>query len=127
YAGHKVLIQLIKNPVGATEVLKTVDLNSNILLAVNSNEADGQDISWINDAEFEILRGAKKEIVVSGVRAKEMAERLEKAGCKNYKIVNDVKDAVAYISKVSDNDITMLPNYTAYMTISKMKGFKKCC
>ena len=46
---HKVLIQLIKNPVGATEVLKTVDLDSNIFIAVNDNAADGRDFSWINN------------------------------------------------------------------------------
>ena len=51
---HKTIIQLIKNPAGTNEVLKTVNLNSNILIAMNNNVADGTDISWINQVNFEI-------------------------------------------------------------------------
>ncbi|MEE0494913.1 MAG: MurT ligase domain-containing protein, partial [Cyanobacteriota bacterium] len=54
--GHKTLIQLIKNPTGASEVLKTVDLSSNIVIAINDNYADGRDISWLWDSDFEQLK-----------------------------------------------------------------------
>ena len=125
--GKRTLIQLIKNPVGANEVLKTVDADSNLLIAINDNYADGRDISWLWDAEFEFLKKVKKEIVVSGTRANDMALRLKYAGIntKNIKIIGDIKKAVDYIGKSADNNITILPTYTALLKLNKIKKLKK--
>ncbi len=126
--GHKTLIQLIKNPIGANEVLKTVDLNSNIMIAINDNYADGRDVSWLWDADFSVLKNAKNEIVVSGIRANDMALRLKYAGVgvEKIKIIDNIKKAVDYIGKKSENDITILPTYTALLKINKLKELKKC-
>lgn len=123
--GHKALIQLIKNPTGASEVLKTVDLSSNIVIAINDNYADGRDISWLWDSDFEQLKNAKKLVITSGIRAKDMATRLKYAGIPQEKIIveEDIKSAIALAAK-SDNieeRITILPSYTALLKISKMK------
>ena len=123
--GHKTLIQLIKNPTGASEVLKTVDLNSNIVIAINDNYADGRDISWLWDSDFEQLKNAQKLVITSGTRAKDMATRLKYAGISQDKIIveEDIKSAIALAAK-SDNieeRITILPSYTALLKISKMK------
>ena len=123
--GKKVLIQLIKNPIGANEVLKTVDLESNILIVINDNYADGRDVSWLWDAQFELLKNAKKEIVVSGIRANDMALRLKYADIENVKIIDDIDRAVEYLSKKAEYNITILPTYTALLKINKMKGFKE--
>ena len=123
---HEVIIQLIKNPAGTNEVLKTVDLNSNILIAANNNIADGTDISWINQANFEQLATANKEIITSGLCANEVAERLKKAGIKNIKIIPQIDKAVEYIGKNADNNITILTTYTALLKIDKIKEMKKC-
>ena len=124
--GHNTLIQLIKNPAGTNEVLKTVDLDSNILIAVNNNIADGTDVSWINQADFEKLGNARREIVVTGLCANEMSKRLEDAGAKNIKTISDINKAVEYIGKTSDNNITVLTTYTALLKIDKIKEMKKC-
>lgn len=123
--GKRTLIQLIKNPIGANEVLKTLDLNSNILIAINDNYADGRDVSWLWDAEF--FGEAKKEVVVSGTRAYDMALRLKYAGLQvnKIKIIPDLKKAVDYIGKIADNDITILPTYTALLKLNKIKELKK--
>ena len=123
--GHKTLIQLIKNPTGASEVLKTVDLSSNIVIAINDNYADGRDISWLWDSDFEQLKNAQKLVITSGIRAKDMATRLKYAGIPQEKIMveEDIKSAIALAAK-SDNieeRITILPSYTALLKISKMK------
>ena len=123
--GHKKLIQLIKNPTGASEVLKTVDLSSNIVIAINDNYADGRDISWLWDSDFEQLKNAQKLVITSGIRAKDMATRLKYAGIPQEKIIveEDIKSAIALAAK-SDNieeRITILPSYTALLKISKMK------
>ena len=122
--GKKALIQLIKNPIGANEVLKTVDKDSNILIIINDNYADGRDVSWLWDAEFELLNGTKKEIVVSGLRAEDMALRLKYAGIQNIKIVKDINKAVEYLGKTADNNITILPTYTALLKINKNNNLR---
>ena len=123
--GHETLIQLIKNPTGASEVLKTVDLSSQILVAINDNYADGRDISWLWDSDFEQLKNAEKPIITSGIRARDMAVRLKYAGVPVEKIIveEDIKTAVEIATK-SDNieeRVTILPSYTALLKISKMK------
>ena len=61
--GHKSVIQLIKNPTGASEVLKTVNTDNDILIVINDNYAEGRDVSWLWDADFELLQGATKRII----------------------------------------------------------------
>lgn len=123
--GHPTLIQLIKNPTGASEVLKTVDINSNILIAINDNYADGRDISWLWDSDFEQLKNAQKLVITSGTRAKDMALRLKYAGIPQEKIIvqEDIKQAIEIASKDenSEQKITILPSYTALLKITKMK------
>ena len=134
--GKRTLIQLIKNPIGANEVLKTVDSDSNLLIIINDNYADGRDVSWLWDAEFEVLnpsptRGegdcSYREIVVSGTRANDMALRLKYAGIdtNKIKVISDIGKAVDYIGKSADNNITILPTYTALLKLDKMKNLKK--
>ena len=125
--GHRTLIQLIKNPIGANEVIKTLDLNSNLLIAINDNYADGRDVSWLWDAEFEGVNETKKELVVSGTRAYDMALRLKYAGVneRQIKIIPDLKKAVDYIGNTADNDITILPTYTALLKLNKIRKLKK--
>lgn len=119
--GNPVLIQLIKNPTGASEVLKTVDLNSNIVIAINDNYADGRDISWLWDSDFEQLKNAKKLVITSGIRANDMATRLKYAGIPQEKILIEpnIKQAIDIASK--DGKTTLLPSYTALLSISKNK------
>ena len=125
--GKRTLIQLIKNPVGANEVLKTVDENSDLLIIINDNYADGRDVSWLWDAEFERLSSVKKEIVVSGTRANDMALRLKYAGVNEtgIKIIPDIKKAVDYIGETADNDITILPTYTALLKLNKIRKLRR--
>lgn len=123
--GHQVLVQLIKNPTGASEVLKTVDLNSNILVIINDNYADGRDVSWLWDADFEFLQNAKNPITVSGYRAKDMAVRLKYAGVDGAQIsvIPRIDDAVEHLLNTLDinEKITILPTYTALLKMQKSK------
>ena len=122
--GKRTFIQLIKNPIGANEVLKTVDLDSNILIIINDNYADGRDVSWLWDADFGLLKEAKKQIVVSGLRANDMALRLKYADIKDIKIIPDIDEAIEYMKHAEGNEITILPTYTALLKINKNKNLK---
>ena len=124
--GKRTLIQLIKNPIGANEVLKTIDSDSNLLIIINDNYADGRDVSWLWDAEFEGIGVNKHEIIVSGTRANDMALRLKYAGIDTdkIKVIGDIEKAVDYVGKSADNNITILPTYTALLKLDKIKKLK---
>jgi len=121
--GHQVLVQLIKNPTGASEVLKTVDLASNILIIINDNYADGRDVSWLWDADFEYLKEVKNTITVSGTRANDMAVRLKYAGVPTDKIaiMPDIDYSIQYLLNSLDinEKITILPTYTALLKMQR--------
>jgi lipid II isoglutaminyl synthase (glutamine-hydrolysing) len=76
-------ILLVKNPAGANEVLRTLALEPgehDLLGALNDKIADGRDVSWIWDADFELLAGRVRRVTCAGTRAAELALRLKYAG-----------------------------------------------
>ncbi len=84
-ADKPVSILLIKNPAGANEVLRTLRLEAesepvDLWIALNDRIADGRDVSWVWDADFELLAGGVRRVVCAGTRAPEMALRLKYAG-----------------------------------------------
>ena len=117
--GNPAVIQLIKNPTGASEVLKTVDLKSNIVIAINDNYADGRDISWLWDSDFEQLKNAEKLVITSGCRANDMATRLKYAGIPQEKIIVEPNIKKAIDKATTTGKTTILPSYTALLKINK--------
>ena len=76
-------ILLVKNPAGANEVLRTLALEPgehDLLGVLNDQIADGRDVSWIWDADFEQLAGRVRQAICSGSRAADLAARLKYAG-----------------------------------------------
>lgn len=124
--GKNVLIQLIKNPVGAGEVLQTVndDPNARILIIINDDYADGRDVSWLWDANFDILKNYNKPIIVSGKRYADMAVRLKYAGIssKNIILEKDIKKAIKFSVKntLPNEKLYVLPTYTALLKMQKI-------
>ncbi len=87
-----ICLLLAKNPTGFNEVLRTLfseGLTRHILFILNDNIADGQDVSWIWDVDFERAAGQTQTLVVSGTRALDLAIRLKYAGIaqKNMTII----------------------------------------
>lgn len=119
--GKNTLIQLIKNPVGATEVLKTVvnDPNSRMIIAINDNYADGRDVSWLWDAEFELLHTHAKQLICSGDRANDMAVRLKYAGVQDSSITieENIRTAIEAMTQDIENNekLYILPTYTVLL------------
>ena len=82
-ATRELRILLVKNPAGANEVLRTLALEPgehDLLGVLNDHIADGRDVSWIWDADFELLAGAVRRATCSGTRAADLAARLKYAG-----------------------------------------------
>jgi len=124
--GKNALVQLIKNPVGASEVLRLIVDNkkSTLLIVLNDNYADGRDVSWIWDANFEILKDYKQKIVVSGQRAYDMAVRLKYAGVdeKQFEVISDLKEAIkrALSQTLKEDTLLILPTYTALLKMQNI-------
>jgi UDP-N-acetylmuramyl tripeptide synthase len=123
--GRDVSILLVKNPAGTNEVLRTLTLEGGQLdlwLALNDGIADGRDVSWIWDADFELLAGRARRITCSGTRAEEMALRLKYAGV-DAPIEVDRELGRSFDAAVAGGDggpLFALPTYTALLELREL-------
>lgn len=125
YDGLAVPLLLIKNPTGANEVLRTItgdDAVFDLWVALNDNIADGRDVSWVWDADFERLAGSVRRVLCSGSRAEEMALRLAYAGVERNAIAVDrrIYDSFATAARGAREDgvpLRALPTYTALLEL----------
>jgi UDP-N-acetylmuramyl tripeptide synthase len=121
-AGRELSILLVKNPAGANEVLRTLALEPgehDLLLVLNDRIADGRDVSWIWDADFEVLAAGARRAVCSGSRAPEMALRLKYAGvpADRLAVVGDLGRALDDALAGGDGPLYALPTYTAMLAL----------
>lgn len=121
----KLVTFLIKNPAGANEVIRTISKQTkiNLLVILNDKIADGRDVSWIWDTNWEILKDKTRNVFTAGNRSFDMALRLKYAGLKLSK-KNIYKEGNYSISKIlhklSNKDtLIILPTYTALLSIQK--------
>lgn len=120
-----VKIILVKNPAGYNQAIDTLRLDTedfSTVFMLNDNYADGQDISWIWDVEFEKLSQMPiKDIFISGTRLYDLAVRLKVAGLKEESFVIE-KDYNALTEKIrnsSTSRIYILATYTAMINYRK--------
>jgi UDP-N-acetylmuramyl tripeptide synthase len=131
-AGDKeVFLLLIKNPVGFNEILRTFVASPaapgagatnarHVLIAINDNHADGRDVSWLWDVDFEMLAGKDEtRFSVSGIRAQDMAVRLKYAELPVDNVVPNRKEALlsALEATPPGEMLYVLPTYTAMLEI----------
>ncbi|MFN8635044.1 MAG: Mur ligase family protein [Chloroflexota bacterium] len=121
---RELFLALVKNPVGFGEVLRTIlsdGRERTLLIAINDNFADGTDISWLWDVDFEQLQGHVKIAVCAGTRAEDMAVRLKYASVPEERIVvlDDARAALAEaLARASAGEtIYVLPTYTAMLEL----------
>jgi lipid II isoglutaminyl synthase (glutamine-hydrolysing) len=123
-ATREMRILLVKNPAGANEVLRTLALEPgehDLLGVLNDQIADGRDVSWIWDADFEQLAGRVRRATCSGSRAADLATRLKYAGIEpdRIEIRPELPDALAEATIAGDRSSTLyaLPTYTAMLAL----------
>ena len=118
-----VRIVLVKNPAGCDRALEFLASQSEDVLPIfclNDNAADGTDVSWIWDADYESLLAARRyaSIGVYGVRAQDMRLRLKYAGADEAAItVYDTADDLAAAVQKAGKPVVLLPNYTSMLTV----------
>ena len=119
----------IKNSAGANEAIATLLDGSPptlALVALNDELADGRDVSWIWDVDFEPLLGGLERVVVSGSRAEELALRFAYGGLARERI-----DVVPALEQALDRgleltptgaELVVLPTYTAMLVLRRLLG-----
>jgi UDP-N-acetylmuramyl tripeptide synthase len=130
---RKLLMLLIKNPAGANEAVRTIvdgGAPSLAVVALNDAIADGRDVSWIWDVDFEPLIGGLDRLVAAGDRAAELALRFKYGG-----LAADAIEVVPSLQRALDRgleltppggELLVLPTYTAMLGLRKIiagRGF----
>jgi lipid II isoglutaminyl synthase (glutamine-hydrolysing) len=120
--GRSMSILLVKNPAGANEVLRTLALEGEALDlfgVLNDNTADGRDISWVWDADWELLAPSVRRMTCSGTRAAELALRLKYAGVPTDRlsVVPGLADGLDAALADGSGPLYALPTYTALLEL----------
>ena len=120
---HTLSLLLIKNPAGANEILRTLGLAGDeldLLGVLNDRTADGHDISWVWDADFELLASRARRVTCAGTRAAELALRLKYAGIdeRRLHVVPGIPEALDdALGAAAGERVYALPTYTALLAL----------
>jgi UDP-N-acetylmuramyl tripeptide synthase len=123
-------ILLIKNPAGANEVLRTLTLEPgalDLLAVLNDRTADGKDVSWVWDADFEILTAHARRITCAGTRAAELAVRMKYAGIatERLRVIPRLDAALdEALAAAPERRLFALPTYTALLELRDELGHR---
>jgi UDP-N-acetylmuramyl tripeptide synthase len=124
---RRLLMLLIKNPAGANEAVRTIvdgGAPNVAVIALNDAIADGRDVSWIWDVDFEPLVGGLDTLVATGSRAAELALRFAYGG-----LARDRIEVVPSLEAALDRgleltpvggELTLLPTYTAMLALRRI-------
>jgi UDP-N-acetylmuramyl tripeptide synthase len=123
--GRELAILLVKNPAGANEVLRTLALDGarlDVLAILNDRVADGRDVSWIWDADFEQLATRVRRVTCSGTRAAELALRLKYAGVPEQRmaVVPALERGLDAALADGEGRLVALPTYTAMLALREL-------
>ena len=126
--GVPVQMILVKNPAGCNQALEYLEALEQPFAAVfclNDRTADGHDISWIWDAEYErfVEKSQVQAIFVSGERAEDMQLRLKYAGVPEERVTME-KDSARLVERLraSKLQVFVLPNYTSMLALRQVLG-----
>jgi UDP-N-acetylmuramyl tripeptide synthase len=115
--GRRVTLQLVKNPAGFRQTLRTLDAGAPdaLVIAINDEYADGRDVSWLWDVDFQALRDLPARRATSGTRASDMAVRLRYDDVDVVDIEPDLEKAVrtAVAAVEPDSRVVVFSTYTA--------------
>jgi lipid II isoglutaminyl synthase (glutamine-hydrolysing) len=120
-------VLLVKNPAGTNEVLRTLRLEAaerplDLWVALNDRIADGRDVSWIWDADFELLAACVHRVTCAGTRAPELALRLKYAGWPQEAIAVEpaIEASLDRALEAATGQLFALPTYTALLELHKL-------
>jgi UDP-N-acetylmuramyl tripeptide synthase len=119
--GRCVVLQLVKNPAGFRQTLRTLERAraQAIVIAINDEYADGRDVSWLWDVDFTGLDGYANRVVTAGTRAADMGVRLRYDDVAVHDVEPDLEKAMRMaVDQASPGDrIVMFTTYTAMWSV----------
>jgi UDP-N-acetylmuramyl tripeptide synthase len=121
--GKSVVLLLIKNPAGANEVVRTLEIGVPrvLVIALNDGIADGQDVSWIWDVDFEPLLEHAGLVIATGARAAELGLRMTYGGlpAERLEVVPSLEHALDRGLGLVEagTELVILPTYTAMLAL----------
>ena len=119
----EVMINLIKNPVGFNQIVQLLGYEKeefSLAVLLNDNYADGQDISWIWDGEFEELaKLTPKQTYIGGLRVDDLETRMEVAGFTTLTKTENNDNLIEKLKSVPAKKINILATYTALLQLRK--------
>jgi UDP-N-acetylmuramyl tripeptide synthase len=125
--GKSLLVLLIKNPAGANEAIRTLlagEPPTLLLVALNDATADGKDVSWIWDVDFEPLLPTLERLVATGGRAAELALRFKYGGLDEaaIEVVPELEAALDRGLELTPpgGQLVALPTYTAMLALREV-------
>jgi UDP-N-acetylmuramyl tripeptide synthase len=123
--GRPTSVLLVKNPAGANEVLRTLALEGgelDLLGVLNDRTADGRDVSWVWDADWELLVPHVRYMTCAGTRAAELALRLKYAGLDTARlaVVDELEPALDAALAGGDGPLYVVPTYTALLELHEI-------
>ncbi|MFA7250096.1 MAG: MurT ligase domain-containing protein [Dehalococcoidia bacterium] len=121
-AGERVRLLLAKNPAGLNEVLRLLTVAApplTVLAMLNDGVQDGQDVSWIYDADVEMIAGTGATVVCSGDRADDLALRFALAGVAPISVIAQTERALdaALARTPPGGRLDVIATYTAMMDV----------
>jgi len=123
-AEAELVLLLIKNPAGANEVLRILPAgDATLLFALNDRIADGRDVSWIWDVDWELIAPRLRHVVTSGTRAADAALRLKYAGVDGtaIEVLPDLAQALDRTAELAAGGTGyVLPTYTAMLELQRV-------
>jgi lipid II isoglutaminyl synthase (glutamine-hydrolysing) len=126
--GRHLLLALVKNPVGFNEVLRMLTNEAGqklkMMVIINDLYADGRDVSWLWDVDFEALADGLDWVQTGGLRATDMANRLKYAGI-DPSLISWEEDIAASLEKALDRlppgeTLYITPTYTAMLQLREI-------
>lgn len=125
--GREVRLLLGKNPAGLNQALHTIVAakgEKNLVFLLNDDIADGTDVSWIWDVDYEMLTGRARTVIAGGQRAEDMALRLKYAGLPPALVTHDIAAALkgGLLRSGEGEPLYVLPTYTAMLEASESLG-----
>ena len=121
--GKSIVLLLVKNPAGANEVVRTLETGVPPVLVVALNDAiaDGQDVSWIWDVDFEPLLEHVGHVIATGDRAAELGLRMTYGGLppERLEVIPSLESALDRGLGLVEagTELVVLPTYTAMLSL----------
>ena len=120
------ILNIMKNPVGVNQLIDLISLEKDpfsLFILLNDRPADGTDVSWIWDGKFEeLLSQADRPVLISGLRADDLKQRIEVCGLTDEEILveKNLNEITRCLQNLPNKKVYVLATYTAMLDLRKV-------